>query len=260
MFAINRFFYFSICIFFVTAIAASLHDTNSDGLYIVSLDKPAQAHFVGVRTLFYQVGKLAGKGGLVFIIGILIAYFGKPNAWQIGFILVACLIFIMALYHKKTLPHVEKNFNYQPLSLTNTLSSFKNVFKDFAQMPHLSGIIIFVIIYNLAEAQLFKIVPLFLLDKFNHGGLALSVKKVAVIYGTLGTVAMLLGVSLSGFLLAKIQLKKFLTPVTIFARLTNVGYFLLSYFSWHHLWQLGFFIALAEFGLASVMAPICFIY
>lgn len=241
-------FLLSACIFIGIAFAGAIYDINSDGMYIVALSKQAQAHFVGVRAIFYQIGKLICQGALVFIAGLLLAYFEKTRAWQIALALLAIMIFMLAIYHQHALPKVEKIATQTKLNLKIFIGSFKKVFQELVNLPHLGAAIAFTLGYNLSEAQLIKIIPLFFLDTIQDGGLELSISSVGILYGGVNIIGMLIGILLSGFLLTKFSLKKYIIPVTLFAGLTNLGYLLLSLHVFNHVFMIGLVIFLAQFG------------
>ena len=48
------------------------------------------------------------------------------------------------------------------------------------------------LLYRFAEAQLVKLVPPFLLDVREKGGLGLSTSEVGIVYGTVGIIALTL--------------------------------------------------------------------
>lgn len=247
-FSLSKFLLASGIIFLIIALLSTVYDMNSDGFYIITLEPSAQAHFIGVRTLFYQLGKMICQGGLVFLAGYLINYWEQQRAWQFALLLLAGVILLLAIYHQLVMPKVEKPTENNQLTYNNTLNSFKNVFTEFLALPHLASVVIFVLIYNFAEAQLAKIVPLFLMDQITNFGLGLSVKEVGTIYGGIGTLGVLLGVLLSGFVLAKLSLKQCIVPVTIFVALTNLAYCLLSLHIVHSIWLIGICVAFAQFG------------
>jgi MFS transporter, PAT family, beta-lactamase induction signal transducer AmpG len=205
-----NFFSYSLLFFFLLAFFAALHDINADGLYITNLDTQDQAYFIGIRSCCYQLGKLIGQGGLVALVGFLLIHLGKINTWQLVLVLFGLTILGIVVYHVYSLP-VEKNNRNAVLG-----NSFKNVFHELIKLPHLGAVIIFTLAYNIPDAQLAKMVPLFLLDDPQHGGLGLSIMDVGIFYGGVGVIAMLIGITLSGVLLAKFSLKKCLLPITIF--------------------------------------------
>jgi PAT family beta-lactamase induction signal transducer AmpG len=236
------FFMISSGIFFVSACFATLHDTCSDGLYILHLAKKQQAQFIGTRCLFYQLGKIIAQGGVVFTAGYLTKWYSQITAWHIMFVVLASFMCSISLYHYFVIPPTDRSQS------SNILSTFKQVYHEFIMQPNVISIISFTILYELPQAQLMKIIPLFLLDNKMEGGLAVSPTWVGILYGSIGIVAMIIGITLSGLLISLKSLKSYLVPFTIIAGLTTVGYALLSYYHFTSLWIIGSIIVIAQFG------------
>ncbi|MCE5211742.1 MAG: MFS transporter, partial [Deltaproteobacteria bacterium] len=81
---------YSLAVFWIMAFSSATHDIAADGFYMLGLDTPQQAGFVGVRVIFYRIATIAAEGGLVFLAGMLQKY-GYPaaGAWSLSFIGVA---------------------------------------------------------------------------------------------------------------------------------------------------------------------------
>jgi PAT family beta-lactamase induction signal transducer AmpG len=246
------FFLLSCVVFLSIAFFSTMHDINADGFYIVNLDIHTQAHFIGIRSVCYQIGKLIGQGGLIILAGFSIANLGLLATWQMVLSLMAVVILVVAAYHFFNMPADKTGMHYAETELTNSaLHSFKSVFRELVKLPHLFAIICFTLVYNLPEAQLIKILPLFLLDNHAHSGLGLTTAEVGIIYGAIGTAGILLGITLAGFILQKKTLKNCLLPITVFYGITNIGYWILSALAVHNLWWIGVLIGLAQFGYGA---------
>lgn len=246
------FFYLSIIIFFLLACLAMIHDMNADGFYILQLENKTQAHFIGIRSICYQLGKLFGQGGLIALAGLLFAYKGIINSWQWVFLLVAMLILFLTAYHYFLLPKETMVTPDQKQHSTGAMNSFKQVFKEFILLPHLSALISFALLYEFPETLLIKIFPLFLLDNTTKGGLALSTADVGLIYGTIGTFSLLIGILCSSFILERISLQRCLTPFTFIYVLTSSGYWILSLLTQPSLWLISVIIVLTHLGYGIV--------
>ena len=96
---------YSLAMFWIMAFSSATHDIAADGFYMLGLDTPQQAAFVGVRTVFYRVATIASKGGLVILAGTLQKY-GYPvaSAWSITFMVVAAVFLALCIYHFFVLP------------------------------------------------------------------------------------------------------------------------------------------------------------
>lgn len=238
----THFFYLSSLIFLSIGFAGAMYDISSDGLYIEALTRKVQAQFVGIRTMAYQLARFISQGGLIFLVGLLALTHSILFAWQIALSLFAVAMLLITFYHYQALP---ETIAIKPPTRTKNFSA---VFKAFKALPNFVIIIAFALLYNFPESQAMKILPLFLLDKIAHGGLGLSIEWVGIIYGGVGIACLLLGITLSGFLINTFTLKRCLLPVTIFAALTSSSYLILSIFHLQSIWLIGLCIGLAQFG------------
>lgn len=87
----------------------------------------------------------------------------------------------------------------------------------------------FILLFRLGEAQLVKISQLFLLDKIEHGGLALTLGDVGLLYGTIGMLFLTLGGILGGIWAAKTGLKNAFWPMAFAMNVPNLAYVFLAY-------------------------------
>jgi len=75
-----------------------------------------------------------------------------------------------------------------------------------------------------------KMAPPFLLDSPAQGGLGLSTADVGLIYGTVGTVFLLLGGILGGWLISRQGLRRWLWPTALIQNTAILLYWLLAIF------------------------------
>jgi PAT family beta-lactamase induction signal transducer AmpG len=238
--------YLSGAVFMLIALTGAIHDINSDGLYLLNLDLHDQASLIGVRTIFYQLGKLLCQSGLVYAAGLLTFWVVHVPIWPSVLILLALIVCMFSLYNYKYIPVAEVANDQKPFT-----ASYKKVLLELYQLPHLIAVIIFLLLYNLPESQLIKILPLLMLDQAQNGGLNLSVSDVGIINGV-SLVSLLAGVTLSGYIMNRSGLKKCLLPFTVLAALANISYLTLIY--WHHgIWSVNAVVAVAQFfyGLSN---------
>ena len=52
---------YTLAMFWIMAFSSATHDIAADGYYMLALDTPQQAAFVGVRVIFYRVATIAAK-------------------------------------------------------------------------------------------------------------------------------------------------------------------------------------------------------
>ncbi len=198
-----------------------------------------------MRTFFYQLARVVCIGALVMLVGYWARYCGYLLAWAIGFMLVALFNIVTMLWHVWQLPRTRK------LPLTDT-KLLKGTFAFFRQ-PGVISIVLFILLYNFGEAQMQRIVPLFLMSKETLGGLGLSNDAVGLVFGCYGTIALSLGALASGWCVARFGLKPCLWSMTSLMVISNMGYLLLAD-SPKHFAALAVFVVIAAqacFGLAN---------
>jgi len=240
-----QYLFLSLIILGCIAILGSAFDITSDGIYLDFLTSKKQAYFVGIKTSFYQFARLFCQGGLLILAGLLMHTMSKINAWKISYLLLAVIIYGLSMYHLWTLPKKEIKKHSKKQIIINV---FHKNMQSFCSQKNLIYIITFLIFYNSAEAQLIKIVPLYLLDSSAHGGAHLSINQVGLLFGGIGTASMLIGAIISGMLIARYTLRKIILPITLFVTIINIGYLVISSYHTNHLSWLTLVIILAQFG------------
>ncbi|MBA2709887.1 MAG: MFS transporter [Tatlockia sp.] len=210
-------FRLSILAFSLLAFTSSLHDIVSDGVYLINLDGPSQKRYIALRSLFYQMGRLVIKGGLLTFVAQIANYF-LFNTWQVFFYCLFIMAFVLTICHVIKIPEIEAistQVKKNPLSIYKSLMASKQF----------SAALIFIFLYNCSDAQMQKIVPLFLLDKM---GLNLGLFQFGQIYGVYGSIALIIGIFFSGFLLSRFPLQICLKRITILLLLGHFCFLFLT--------------------------------
>jgi len=240
---------YSLAMFWIMAFSSATHDIAADGYYMLALDTPQQAAFVGVRVIFYRVATIAAKGGLVIMAGVLENY-GYPvaRAWSLAFISTAAIFLALFIYHFFVLPRpaIDKSAPWDKSK--NFLAEYFRILTSFFKRKDILIIICFFLFYRFAEAQLVKMVAPFLLDPRGKGGLGLTTAEVGIIYGTVGVIALMLGGLLGGYVVYKKGLKFWLWPMVLIMHLPDLIFVYLSHALPHSLWLVGTAVALEQFG------------
>jgi MFS transporter, PAT family, beta-lactamase induction signal transducer AmpG len=240
---------YSLAMFWIMAFSSATHDIAADGFYMLALDTPQQAAFVGVRVIFYRVATIAAKGGLVIMAGVLENY-GYPvvRAWSLAFIGVAAFFLALCIYHFFVLPKpvVDKSAPWDKSK--NFLAEYFRILTLFFRRKDILIVISFFLFYRFAEAQLVKMVAPFLLDSRASGGLGLTTAEVGIIYGTVGVVALMLGGLLGGYVVYKKGLKFWLWPMVLIMHLPDLIFVYLSHALPESLVLIGTAIAVEQFG------------
>nr|MBN5936535.1 MFS transporter [Legionella anisa] len=209
--------------FAALAFVSSLHDIVSDGIYLLNLNSEEQKRYVALRSFFYQMGRLIIKGGLLALIGSLALNY-ELKIWPIFFFSLFIIGFLLTLYHKARIPE-----NQTKQELINP--HYRQIFKTLLLNTSIYPILFFIFLYNFSEAQMQKIIPLFLLDR---GGLGLNLYQVGQLYGISGSMFLMLGIFVSGWLITHFLLEKCLKSVTLFLLLGHSLYLLLPFFYANH--------------------------
>ncbi|MBD5367164.1 MAG: AmpG family muropeptide MFS transporter [Bacteroides sp.] len=229
-------FLYVIGVMWIITICGATNDIATDGIYLTAIDKTTQAKYIGWQGAFYNLAKVLVNGGLVYLAGTLMGYFKAESpenaaryAWMIIMGIIACVMIGIAVYHRFFMPVGSRN-EESPDSFSDAMSSLLEVFKDFFTKKHIWVYIIFIVCYRLTEGFAVKMVPLFLKAPVEAGGLGLSNESIGLIYGTLGTVAFIVGSILGGYYIARFGLKKVLFSLVCIFNIPFVIYLLLAQF------------------------------
>jgi len=240
---------YSLAMFWIMAFSSATHDIAADGYYMLALDTPQQAAFVGVRIIFYRVATIVAKGGLVIMAGVLENY-GYPvvRAWSLSFIGVAAVFLAMFIYHLFVLPRPAIDKSASWYKSKNFLAEYFRILTLFFRRKDILIVISFFLFYRFAEAQLVKMVAPFLLDSRVKGGLGLTTTEVGLIYGTVGVVALMLGGLLGGYVVYKKGLKFWLWIMVFAMHLPDLIFVYLSHMLPESLVLIGAAVAVEQFG------------
>lgn len=245
----------SLALFMLVAFSSATHDISADGFYIIGLKPQQQELYVGVRNTFYRIGMVMGQGGLVVLAGALQrGLLGVPPmqvaaSWAITFLAVGALMVVLALYHSRVLPSVERpQVGRAATGIGRQLREFARSWVVFFSKPHIVSALAFILLFRLPEGLLTKIVPLFLKRPLADGGLGLDSVAYGTIYGTLGVIGLLAGGLLGGWLVARHSLRRCLWPLVLAITLPDIVYVYLSYTQTTSLPVIGALVVLEQIG------------
>ena len=88
--------------------SSATHDVGADGFYMMGLNQHDQAFFVGIRSTFYRISMVVGKGGLIAVAGFLHQQFNIQITWMLVFYGLMALFIGLALYHFLFFPDQRK--------------------------------------------------------------------------------------------------------------------------------------------------------
>jgi PAT family beta-lactamase induction signal transducer AmpG len=244
-----HFFQMTLAFFWLLAFSSATHDIAADGFYMLATTEREQAFFSGIRSTFYRLATILAQGELVSVAGKIYARTGNYfSAWTAVFTLTAGIFFCFGAYHFWILPRPPKDQPEKTGSAENFLAEFFKTFKTFFQKPKIVTVILFLLFYRLGEAQLVKMVQLFLIDPRAAGGLGLTDEQLSLIYGKFGIAALIFGGLLGGFVIARNGLKFWLWPMLVVMHLPDTVFIWLSRTQPENLFAIGAGVAIEQFG------------
>ena len=245
---VSSFLIITLAIFALMAFYSATHDIAADGFYMLGLDEPEQAAFVGIRSTFYRIAMVMGQGALVVLAGTLEPRIGIPQAWSVTFLAIAVLFSMLCLYHHFFLPFPVSDKSTLADRSKGVLIEFIHTFVIFFKRKDILVILLFLLFYRFAEAQLIKLVSPFLLDPRDKGGLGLTTSEVGIVYGTVGIIALTAGGLLGGYAISKKGLRWWLWPMVIIMHTPDLMFVYLSQFQPTNLLFINIAVALEQFG------------
>jgi PAT family beta-lactamase induction signal transducer AmpG len=245
----SRFFQYTLAFFWIMAFSSATHDTAADGFYMLGLPEPLQAAFVGVRTTFYRIATITTQGGLVILAGFLEGSgYHIPRAWSITFFVAAAVFSALLIYHFFVLPFPSTDHPAERNPSASLFREFFHILGLFFRKKSMLSILAFFLFYRLAEAQLVKIIALFLLDPRSKGGLGLTTSEVGIIYGTIGVIALMLGGLLGGYAIYRKGLKFWIWIMVCVMHLPDLAFVYLSQAMPDNFHLINLCVALEQFG------------
>jgi MFS transporter, PAT family, beta-lactamase induction signal transducer AmpG len=231
------------------AFSSATHDIAADGFYMLATTEREQSFFIGFRSVFFNVGKISAQGGLVYLAGRLNRPAGNPAfGWSAAFALAAGIFLALGAYHRFILPRPATDEPKVAGNAGNFWAGFFKTFGSFFQKPQIAVLLLFLLLYRLGEAQLVKIIPIFLHAPPETGGLGLPIGDISVIYGTVGNITFVAGALLGGLVVSRHGLKFWLWPMLLAIHLPDAVFVWLAYARPENLSAIGAGVAVEQFG------------
>jgi len=244
-----HFIQWTIIFFGLLAFSSATHDIAADGFYILATTEHQQSFFIGWRSIFFNAGKIAAQSGLIFVAGKLAKQTGNPVlAWSSVFAIGAAIFFCLGAYHRFILPRPVVDQPREIPVKENFFDEFLITFAAFFRKRKIILPLIFILLYRLGEAQLVKIIPIFLHAPPASGGLGLDEERLSEIYGAAGVIAFMCGALLGGFVVARRGLKFWLWPMLLAIHLPDAVFIWLAYAQPLNLAVIGAGVAVEQFG------------
>ena len=239
----------SLAFFWLMAFGSATHDIAADGFYILGLTEREQALYVGVRSTFYRIGSIFCQGVIVILAGWLQHSFSIPVAWCITLLLMATIMILLALWHGRILPKVEKDSSFLGREGVGFFfSSFYDTLRVFFSKPGIVFALLFMLFFRFPEAQLAKMAQPFMLRTIGEGGLELSTATVGFAYGTIGVCGLLAGALIGGWLVSRNGLRRWWWPMILAISLPDLVYVYLAYVQPSNMLIINSCVALEQLG------------
>jgi PAT family beta-lactamase induction signal transducer AmpG len=196
----------------VLAVLGPTQDIAIDGFYLRVLGKADQAALSGLRVAAYRLAMLVGKGLLVMLAGWM--------SWRACFLIAGAIMAVLAVGHAAGLPR-EPPRSLEPDRTLGRI--FVRAFTTFFAQPRAAVTILFILLYRAGDALMFAMAtPLLarrldIVDLATRGGI-----------NTVGTIAGIAGSIAGGAVIARIGLKRTLTPIALIQSLAILIYVALS--------------------------------
>ncbi len=241
----------SICFFWLMAFSSATHDVAADGFYMMGLDQHQQAFFVGIRSTFYRLSMIVGKGVLIMLAGVLQVLFRYQIrfSWGLIFYALTGLFIAFYLYHSFVLPRPDEDVDHdENKTARDVLNGFLETFVSFFKKDQIVVAVLFMLLFRLPEALLTPVSQLFLQAQPSRGGLGLSPQEFGLVNGTVGVIGLLAGGIIGGMLASRDGLKRWLWPMTAAITIPNVAYVYLAYLMPESLLAINIAVFLENFG------------
>jgi PAT family beta-lactamase induction signal transducer AmpG len=248
-YAQQHFLLWTMAGYLLLAAASATHDIAADGFYMRALPAHDQTWFSGIRSVAFRGGWIYAEAVLVGIAGILIrAGYDPAHAWAATHGVGAMTIFAVGSYHALFLPALPEKPSVEDRSVGRLAREVAHIFREFFREVPVATALPFLLLYRFAEAQAVAFFGMFLLDSRAAGGLELIEDQVALINGTLGVAALLVGGVLGGMLAARHGLRAWLFPMAVFMNMTNLAFLALAYFQPQSLAWIALAAVIEKFG------------
>jgi MFS transporter, PAT family, beta-lactamase induction signal transducer AmpG len=247
--ALHAPYWFAACVAMLAlvGIASATHDIACDGLYITSLTEKGQAAYAGWTGTFFNAGKFFTTGALLLLAGHFEKTIGVVPAWTICFGILAAIMVALAAYNSWALPQA-RNAVGNDTNAAAIARTLWQVIVEYFRKPGIWVSILFIILFRAGEAQVQSIGPLFLREARNLGGLGLSTAEVGAVYGTVGTVAFIVGSIAGGYFTSWLSLKRAILWLILALNLPNLAFYFLATWLPTNLTVIGAALSLEMFG------------
>lgn len=119
---------------------------------------------------------------------------------------------------------VAEDLTTRKLTLREFVRAIVTYFEQKGALP----IICYILLFRLGDALMLKQATNFLQDPVTKGGMALSVKEIGMLYGTVGMIFLLIGGIVGAWLVSRHGLRRWFWPAALFQNSAIILYYLLA--------------------------------
>jgi PAT family beta-lactamase induction signal transducer AmpG len=171
-----------------------------------------------------------------------------PLSWTVTFAALVGLFLLFGAWHWFILPRPASDQPGDARNIGVFIREFFKTFGSFFVKERIGALLLFLLFYRFAEAQLVKMVVPFLLDGREVGGLGLTTGQVGLAYGTIGIIALTCGGLLGGMVASRQGLKFWLWPMVCIIHLPDAAFIYLAYAQPDNLAVISACLAVEQFG------------
>lgn len=242
-----NFFAVTISLMGIIAISGATHDIALDGIYLEELSQKEQAQYIGWQGAFYNLAKLLSYGALVALAGYLKRFYGALESWTIIMGIFSAIMVGAAIYHAKVLPSSGAK-KKGAVTMKDTARELSEIIVSFFKKKYILIYILFIVFYRTAEGLAMKVLPLFLNDSVEAGGLGLLTEQIGLINGICGALAFVVGSILGGYFISAFSLRKTLFTLCCCFNIPFVIYLLFAIYQPTSIPLIGLGVTLEWFG------------
>ncbi len=243
-----NFFAITLALMGVIALSGSMHDIAGDGIYLDELDRQTQSKYSGWQGAFYNMAKVLANGGLVFLAGWLSRKYDLEivQSWRVIIGILGAIMLIMALHHIRVLP--SGRVRERGESFNEKWKELGEIISTFFKKKYIFYYLIFIFLFRFAEGLAMKIVPIFLKEGVELGGIGLNNEQYGLIFGTFGTIAFIAGSILAGYFVSGRGLKRSLFILALSFNIPFVVYLLFAIYQPSQVSVIGLGVVFEYFG------------
>lgn len=214
--------------FGLAAVVGAFLDLSNDGFFLVGTPADRKAFFATLKVQAFRIGNAIAQGGYVMAAGALGAIYGGPkHGWGIVFLIHACILMALALWHFFAYPRLPDDQPDRRHS-GGSLAWFKAVFVELLRHPGMWWVLGYLAAYRVGESMLSAMKVPFMLDATSEGGLGLDLQQVGFMNGVVVFLVLVVGGVIGGVLVERLGLRRTLLPGILMMNLPNLLFTYLS--------------------------------